>query len=372
MAANKDYYETLGVSKDASQEDIKKAYRNLAKKYHPDVNKEPDANEKFAAIQVAYDCLSEPEKRANYDRYGTEDPTQGAGFNGGQGFSGFGGFEDIFSSIFGGGARSQARSNGPARGRDIEQEVTISFEEAANGVRKEVKFARFDTCMKCGGTGAFSKNDIETCQRCKGSGRIVTITNTILGRMQSEQTCPECRGAGKKIKRVCPDCNGQGKVRVTKNIAVNIPAGIDNDQTLRVAGEGEAGVRGGSNGDLFVHITVRKHEIFERDGNNIILELPITFSQAALGDKLKVKTIYGEADLTIKPGTQNGERYTINGAGINNKITKRVGHQIVVIKVITPTSLTPKQKELFKELKDTDETKGNSFFDKIKKFFKGN
>ncbi len=371
MATNKDYYETLGVAKDASQEDIKKAYRNLAKKYHPDINKSPDANEKFAQIQVAYDCLSDPDKRANYDRFGTEDPTMNgsSGFSGASGFSGFGGFEDIFSSFFGGGTRRESRNSGPTRGGDIEVDTTITFEEACNGIRKEIKFARYESCTKCGGSGAYSASDIVTCTRCNGSGRIVTVQNTILGRMQSETVCPECRGRGKKIKRVCPDCNGNGRNRINKTIAVNIPAGIDNDQTLRVPGEGEAGLRGGSSGDLFVHITVKKHEYFTRQGNDIIAELPITFSQAALGDKVKVKTIYGETELNIKPGTQNGDRYTLTNQGINNKITKKVGHHFVIIKVVTPTNLTSKQKELFKELSSTDETKGNSIFDKVKKFF---
>ena len=370
MAAKQDYYETLGVSKDASQEDIKKAYRNLAKKYHPDINKAPDANEKFAAIQVAYDCLSDPEKRANYDRFGTEDPMNGAGAGGfSGGFSGFSGFEDIFSSFFGGGQR-ESRSSGPTRGRDIEQEVTISFEEACNGTKKEIKFARFDTCTKCGGSGAYSKNDISTCSRCNGRGRVVTVQNTFLGRMQSEQICPDCRGSGKKITRVCPDCSGNGRIRVSKIISVNIPAGIDNDQTLRIQGEGEAGLRGGGNGDLFVHITVRRHDYFTRQGNDVTVELPITFSQAALGAKVKVKTVYGESEITIKPGTQNGERYTLANQGINNKITKKVGNEFVVIKVVTPTNLTSKQKDLFKELSATDETKGSNIFEKFKNLFR--
>lgn len=367
MATNKNYYDILGVPKDASQDDIKKAYRSLAKKYHPDICKEPNANERFAEIQVAYDCLSDPEKRSNYDRFGAEDINQG--FGGAEGFSGFSGFEDIFSSFFGGGS-SSSRRNGPARGRDIEQEVSITFEEACYGVKKEIKFVRFDSCTKCGGTGAFSRDDIVTCTRCNGRGRVMTVQNTILGQMRSETDCPECRGNGKKIKKACPDCNGQGRKRVTKNINVNIPGGIDNDQTIRVAGEGEAGTRGGTSGDLFVHVTVKDHEFFVRDGNNILLELPITFSQAALGDVIDVKTIHGTVKLTIKPGTQTGDRYRLTDKGIENKITKKLGHQIVVIRVVTPTNLTSKQKELFKELSKTDETSGSSVFDRIKKFFK--
>ena len=369
MATKRDYYEVLGVPKDASQEDIKKAYRALAKKYHPDICKEANANERFAEIQVAYDCLSDPEKRSNYDRFGTEDVNQG--FGGGQGFdgfSGFSGFEDIFSSFFGGGGRST--KNGPQRGRDIEQDVTLTFEEACYGARKEIKFVRYDSCTKCGGTGAFSRSDISTCHRCNGRGRVVTVQNTILGQMRSEAECPECRGTGQKITKACPDCNGQGRRRIQKNIEVNIPAGIDNDQTIRVAGEGEAGTRGGSQGDLFVHVTVRDHEFFVRDGNNILFELPITFSQAALGDTIEVKTIHGPVKMIIKAGTQTGDKYRLTDKGIDNKITKKIGHQIVVVKVITPTNLTQKQKELFKELAATDETSGNKIFERIKKFFK--
>ncbi len=370
MATKKDYYEILGVPRDASQEDIKKAYRSLAKKYHPDVCKEANANERFAEIQVAYDCLSDPDKRANYDRFGTEDPQMGGfGGAGASGFGGFDGFDDIISSIFGGG-RSQQRRGGPSRGRDIEQDLVIDFIEACQGVKKEVKFTRFDTCTKCAGSGAYSQSDITTCSKCGGRGRVVVVANTLLGQMRTEQECPDCRGTGKKINRACPDCNGQGKVRVSKNIAINIPGGIDNDQTIRVANEGEAGNHGGTQGDLFVHIHVRNHEFFVREGNNIVIELPITFSQAALGASIEVQTLTGFVKMQIKPGTQNGDKYRLADKGINNQITKKVGHQIVVIKVVTPTNLSNKQKELFKELSETDETVGNSFFDKVKKFFK--
>ena len=367
MAEKRDYYEVLGISRDASQDDIKKAYRALAKKYHPDVCKEPDANEKFAEIQVAYDCLSDPEKRSNYDRFGSEDPQ---GF-GGNYQGGFGGFEDIFSSIFNGafgGQRSQSSSNG--RGRDIEQNVTISFEEACHGVKKEVKFARFDTCTKCAGSGAYSQNDVKTCPTCNGRGRVIRVQQTMFGQFRNESICTDCNGRGKKITKSCPDCSGQGRIRVNKIISVNIPAGINNDQTIKVRGEGEAGQLGAASGDLFVNISVKAHDFFVREGDNIILELPITFSQAALGDNIEVQTIDGAVNMTLKPGTQNGEKYRLSGKGIHNKITGNNGHQIVVIKVVTPTKLTEEQKELFRKLGKTDETAGNTIFDKIKKFFK--
>ncbi len=367
MATKRDYYEVLGVSKDASQEEIKKAYRTLAKKYHPDVSKEPNATEKFAEIQVAYDCLSDPEKRANYDRFGTEDM---AGFSSGQSEAGFG-FEDIFSNIFGGFGGTSSRSRSSARrGSDLQAEVTLTFEEAAFGVDKKINVTKLDTCSKCAGLGAESKNDISTCSRCNGRGTVVTQQRTILGVMRSETTCPECGGTGKKIKKVCSECGGSGRVRKTKVLNVKIPGGIADDQTIRLSGEGEAGVNGGSAGDLLIHVNVKKHEIFERDGNNILLDLPITFSQAALGATIEIKTLYGLVNLKIPAGIQCGTKLKLAGKGIDNKINGRKGDQIVTVNVITPTNLSTKQKEIFAELSNTDETKNNSIFDRIKKFFK--
>jgi molecular chaperone DnaJ len=371
MATKRDYYEVLGVARDASDEDIKRAYRNLAKKYHPDVCKEPDANEKFAEIQVAYDCLSDSEKRKMYDQYGTDDPQQAGGFggfNGGEGFSGFGGFEDIFSSIFGGGRRQDSSANRAQRGRDIQTSLTISFEEACFGVKKPVTLTKYDECPSCHGTGAQSPSDVKTCSRCNGRGRVVTRQQTAFGVFQSEGVCPTCGGTGKEILHKCSNCNGQGRVRVTKTLNVNIPAGIDSDQVIRVAGEGECGTMGGGNGDLHIQITVRPHEAFLRDGNNIILEMPITFSQAALGATIDVKTLTGMEKLTIPAGTQYGTKFKIANRGINNKITGKVGHEFVVVKVITPTNLSSEQKKLFTSLSSTDETNSN-FFDRVKRWF---
>jgi len=366
MATKRDYYEVLGVSRDASQEEIKKAYRTLAKKYHPDVSTDPNATEKFAEIQVAYDCLSDPDKKANYDRFGTEDM---AGFTGGQSGAGFG-FEDIFSNIFGGFGGSSRTRSASRRGSDLQSEVTITFEEAAFGVEKKINITKLDTCSKCAGLGAESKSDISTCTRCNGRGTIISQQNTILGMMRSETTCPDCGGSGKKIKKVCSECSGSGRVRKTKTLNIKIPAGIADDQTIRLSGEGEAGVKGGSSGDLLIHINVKKHEIFERDGNNILLDLPITFSQAALGATIEIKTLYGLVNLKVPSGIQSGTKLKLSGKGIDNKINGRKGDQIVTINVITPNNLTSKQKEIFTELSKTDETKNNNIFDKIKKFFK--
>ena len=366
--AERDYYEILGVNKTASDDEIKKAYRTLAKKYHPDVSKEPDAVEKFKEVQKAYDCLSDETKRKNYDQFGSEEPNPfgGGGFNGGFG-GGFGGFEDIFSSFFGGG-RSRRQSNGPTRGNDIRVNVNLTFEEAAFGVKKEIKIDRYEECTKCAGSGAESKNDIHTCNRCHGTGRVLTEQVTILGRIQSETTCPDCRGKGKIIDKVCSHCRGAGKTRKQAKINVTIPAGIDDEQTLRLSGQGEAGSNGGPAGDLFINISVAEHQIFERDGNDIYLELPVTFSQVALGCEIEVATIHGKVKMKIPAGTQTGTKFKLAGKGIQNQTSGRSGSQYVIIKVVTPTKLDANQKELFTKLSNTDETKGSTFFEKIKKF----
>lgn len=365
MATKRDYYEVLGVSRDASPEEIKKAYRTLAKKYHPDVSSDPNATEKFAEIQVAYDCLSDPDKKANYDRFGTEDMS---GFSGAGGAGGFG-FEDIFSNIFGGFGGSRSRQSTSQRGSDISETIMVSFEEAAFGTTKKIDLTKLDKCPKCKGQGAASKEDITTCSRCGGRGSVITQQNTFLGAIRTETTCPDCKGAGKKIKKACPECNGSGRTRISKKFDVKIPAGIMDDQTIRYSGEGEAGYRDGQNGDLLVRIRVKKHEIFERDGNNILLELPITFSQAALGANIDIETLHGSVSLKIPAGIQSGTKLKLAGKGINNSINGRKGDQIVTVVVVTPQNLSSKQKEIFAELSNTDETKNNNFFDKIKNFF---
>lgn len=371
MANKRDYYEVLGVSRDATQEEIKKAYRTLAKKYHPDVSTDPNATEKFAEIQVAYDCLSDPTKKENYDRFGSEDMNGYAGGAGAGGFGAdFGGFEDIFTSFFGGGARSSRSESTSKQGKDVYAEITITFEEAAFGVKKAIKVTKLDTCSQCDGTGARSKDDIVSCPKCKGSGRVVVDQQTLFGRFRTETSCPDCKGTGKKIKHVCEKCGGSGRIRNTKEINVNIPAGIDDEQTLRISGEGEAGINGGPKGDLLIKVNVKKHEVFVREGNDIYVELPLTFSQAALGTTIEVQTLSGLVALKIPAGTQTGTKFKMTGKGINSKINNRVGNQYVTVTVVTPTNLSNKQKEIFTELSETDETKGSKIFDKIKNFFK--
>lgn len=376
--AKRDYYEVLGVSKTASEDEIKKAYRTLAKKYHPDTSTEENAQEKFKEVQEAYENLKDPQKRAAYDQFGFQDQNSGfgQGFNGfSGGFSSFGGGSDFFEDIlnaFTGGGRSGSSNRGPSRGRDIQTSITITFEEAAFGCEKEIKLNKYETCSHCSGLGAESKNDIETCSKCHGTGRVYVEQNSIFGRVRTETACPTCGGKGKVIKKKCSVCNGEGRVRKTSTIKVKIPSGIDNGQGLRLNGYGDASPNGGSNGDLLVTVNVKQHDLFERDGLDIYLEMPITFSQAALGDSIKIPSLGGTETLKIPDGTQTGTKFRLANKGITQTRggVTRTGHMYVIVKVITPTKLNSEQKELFVKLGKTNE-KADSFFEKVKKFFKG-
>lgn len=371
--SKRDYYEVLGLSKGASKDEIKKAYRKLSKQYHPDINKEPGADEKFKEIAEAYEVLSDEQKRARYDQFGHEDPQ--AGFGGG-GFSGggFGGFEDIFSSFFGGGGRRQD-PNAPRKGDDLQFRMTVDFEEAVFGKETEIEIPTEEECETCHGTGAKPGTTPQTCSQCNGSGEINQAVDTPFGRMVNRRTCPSCRGAGKIIVDKCPTCRGAGKVQKTKKIKINIPAGVDDGQQLRVSGQGEPGINGGPAGDLYIVFSVRSHELFERDGDDIYYELKLTFPQAALGDEIEVPTVHGKVKLKIPAGTQSGAQFRIKDKGVKNVHGYGMGHQYVIVKVITPTKLTEKQKQLlrdFAELSgDIPEEQGSSLFDKIKKTFKG-
>lgn len=366
--AKRDYYEVLGISKTASNDEIKKAYRMLAKKYHPDVCKEPDAAEKFKEVQEAYDVLSDSGKRAQYDQYGHDGPQ--SNFGGDGGFGNFGGFEDIISSIFGGGGRRTSySSNGPSVGNDLRTNITISFEDAAFGCEKEILINKYETCPKCSGLGAESKNDIETCPRCRGRGRIITEQNSFFGRVQSEVACPNCGGKGKIIKKKCSECGGSGRIKKQSKIKVKIPSGIEDGQGLRLSGYGEAGPNGGMNGDLYINVTVKEHEIFERDGMNIYLEMPITFSQAALGASIDIPTLYGDVSLKIPAGTQTGTKFKLTGKGIKSSRSGSTGNQYVIVKVVTPSKLSQEQKDILTKLSKTDE-KNEGIFDKLRNFFK--
>ncbi len=365
--AKRDYYEVLGVDKQANDDEIKKAYRSLAKKYHPDVSKEPNAAEKFKEVQEAYDCLSDPQKREQYNQFGHEGPNMGSGFGGFDFGGGFGGFEDIFSSFFGGGGRSSSQT-GPVRGKSLKATVTLSFEEAAFGIEKELVVTKNETCHDCSGTGAESKDDVEVCKKCHGNGKVYVEQTTLFGRVRSESVCPECQGKGKKIKNKCNTCHGEGRVRKTSTIKYRIPSGVEDGQTLTLPGKGEAGLNGGLYGDLYINVRVQEHEIFVRDGLDIYLEMPVTFSQVALGDTLEVPTLTGKAALKIPAGTQTGTKFKLSGKGITNGRTNFTGNQYVIVNIITPTKLSSEQKDIFEKLKNTNESSSN-VFSRIKKFF---
>ena len=373
MAENKrDYYEVLGVSKTASEDEIKKAYRGLAKKYHPDMNPgDKDAEVKFKEVNEAYAVLSDSDKRSKYDRFGHDafDPTSGGGGFGG--FGGFGGadfdFGDIFSSFFGGGTSSRSRANMPVEGDDVATRVSVSFEEAAFGCKKEVNFARIESCPDCNGSGG---TDVEKCSDCNGTGRINVRQQTMLGYMQTQRPCTKCSGKGKIIKNPCKNCNGKGRIKINKKLEVNIPAGIDNRQNIILRGQGCAGINGGPSGDLIIEVTVRPDRIFEREGNNIYCEVPITFAEAALGAEIDVPVLGGGTEkFKIPEGTQSGTNFTLKNKGIPDINTKRKGDVILTVAVETPKNLNSKQKELLsafaESLGENNAAKKQSFFKKL-------
>lgn len=370
--AKRDYYEVLGLTKGASEDEIKKAYRQLAKKYHPDINKEPGAEEKFKEINEAYDTLSDPDKKARYDQFGFEDPTGGAGFGGagGAGFGGFGGFEDIINSFFGGGRR--ASSTSPRQGADIEKKMSITFEEAVYGCKKKIRLTVDDECTHCGGTGAASKNDIKTCPKCGGRGRVLVRQQTIFGTTQVETACPDCGGRGKIITKKCPECGGKGRIRKTKDVEITIPAGMQTGMTLRMEGYGESGYNGGPNGDLYISFICGEHPNFKRDGLDIILTIPLSFSQAALGDTIEVPTIDGNVALKIPAGTQPGTKLRLRGRGTQNPKNKNGarGDQYVICNVVVPTSLSSDEKKLIEELSNLEKKEKKSPWEKFKSLFK--
>ncbi len=369
MPDNKDYYAILGVSKTASQDEIKKAYRTLAKKYHPDINKEPGAEEKFKEINEAYETLSDEQKRAQYDRFGSAGP-QGFGSAGGfGGFSGgFGGFEDIFNSFFGGGRTRQ--TNQARQGEDLEKQMNITFEEAVYGTTKKIRVSVDEPCTACGGSGAYSKNDIHTCPDCHGTGYILRRQQTIFGMTQTQSVCPRCHGTGKEITKKCDVCNGTGHVRKVKDIELKIPEGIQSGMSLRLEGCGGAGQNGGPNGDLYITINVLPHKTFKRENNDIYLEVPISFTQAALGDQIEVPTLWEAEKVKIPAGTQSGTVFKIRGKGVKNPKGIGRGDQYVTVKVITPTNLSKEEIELFKSLDQVEKKEKKSAWDNFKEGFK--
>ena len=389
MADNKrDYYEVLGVSKDAGADDIKKAYRKLAMKYHPDRNPgDKTAEEKFKEVNEANDVLSDPEKRKRYDQFGFAgvDPNYGAGQGGygggfGGGFGGAGGVDlgDIFGDLFGGGfggfgGSSRANPNAPRKGHDIQASVILTFEEAAHGCTKKVTLNRQQTCPDCNGSGCEPGSSPETCTQCNGRGYVVTQQRTPFGVMQSQQPCPHCGGRGTIIKNPCKTCRGTGKTSARKTLEVKIPAGIDDDQNIALRGQGDAGTNGGPAGDVIVHVTVKTDNVFERDGYDVYVRVPITYSQAVLGAEIEVPTVDGKVAQKIPEGTQSGTKFRLRGQGIQYLNGRGRGDQYVIVDVEIPKKLNRTQREALNafedSLKDDNYEKRKGFFKNLKDRF---
>ncbi len=349
MPTKRDYYEILGVGRDATDDDIKRAFRRLAKQYHPDANPgDSTASDKFKEIGEAYAVLSDPEKRQVYDRYGHNAPQGGFGD-----FTGFGGFSDIFEEFFGFGTRSAAR-RGPQPGAHLKYNLSISFEEAVFGVEKELEIPRLETCPHCRGSGAEPGTTPVRCPQCHGSGEVRRVQQSIFGSFVNVVTCPRCEGEGEIVSTPCSNCRGQKRVQITRKINVAIPPGVDDGTQIRLTGEGEAGMRGGPSGNLYVVVGVRKHPLFRREGNNLLLDLPIDMVQAALGDEVTVPTLDGsEAKLTIPPGTPYGKTFRIKEQGVPQLRRNGRGDLLVTVQVTIPQNLNEKQKSLLRELART-------------------
>ena len=380
MADKRDYYEVLGVSKDASSDDLKKAYRKLAKQYHPDMNPgDKTAETKFKEVNEAYEVLNDPAKRQRYDQFGHAgvDPSYGGG-GAGYGGGGFGGFDvgDIFESFFGGGfsgfgGSSRTRNpNGPIRGNDINVTLGLSFMEAAKGCKQQIQVQRLEKCDVCGGSGAKSGTTAETCTECGGTGQVKVSQRTPIGVIQTTRTCSKCSGKGKVIKEPCPDCRGMGRVRHTRTLEVSVPAGIDDGQTFVLRGQGDQGVNGGPSGDVNIMVTLRPDTLFERDGFDVWCYIPITFSQAVLGDEITVPTIDGKVKYTVPEGTQSGTVFRLRNKGIQYVNGRGRGDQYVKVNIEVPRNLTGKQKEALRKFEELSTEKNyekrRSFFDKLK------
>ena len=384
MAEKRDYYEVLGIGKIATDAEIKSAYRKLAKKYHPDLNPgDKEAEEKFKEVNEANDVLSDPQKRQRYDQFGFAgvDPNYAAANGGGAGGfgGGFGGVDlgDIFGDIFGGGfgggfsgfggGSSTRTANAPRKGHDIQASVILTFEEAAHGCSKKITINRQDTCPDCGGTGAAKGTSPETCPDCGGRGYVVTQQRTPFGVMQSQQPCSHCGGRGTIIRNPCKTCRGTGKTAARKSLEINIPAGIDDDQNIALRGQGDAGSNGGPAGDVIVHVTVKADPMFERDGYDVTIHVPITFSQAVLGDDVEVPTVDGRIVQHIPEGTQSGTKFRLRGQGIQYLNGRGRGDQYVIVDVEIPKKVTRAQREALKAFEDSMKEDN---YEKRKGFFK--
>lgn len=367
MASSKSYYDILGVSKEATDAEIKSAFRKLAKQYHPDLNKEPGAEEKFKEIGEAYSVLSDPEKRKQYDQFGHEAYTNGAAQGGfGGGFSGFSAedidlssiFDDIFGgSIFGNRSRGSSK-NRPTKGEDSLVKVNLSFEEAVFGCKKTISLDLNTTCDSCDGKGGHGE---ETCSTCKGRGRVVQQQRTMFGVFQTEATCPTCNGSGRTFKETCKKCNGRGHIQKNKEIEITVPEGVDTGHQLRITGKGAAGYNGGPNGDIYIEFNVKEHPLFERKENDVYINVPLTVTEATLGCKKEIPTLTGNVVLDIEAGSQPGDQLRLRGKGIKDPMRNKKGDLYVVLDVVIPTKLDRNQKELFKELSTTDLATDSTF-----------
>ena len=386
MAGKKDYYEVLGVTKNSTDDEIKKAYRKLARQYHPDLNRDDPkkAEEKMKEINEAYDVLKDKEKRAQYDQFGFVDPNAGYGRGGTGGFDmndifsnmggaeGFG-FGDIFEQFFGGGARARQK-RGPQRGADLKYDLRITFEEAAFGKKMTIKVPRMETCEECGGNGAKKGTKPDECPDCHGTGMRQTTTRTPFGMISNSRPCERCHGTGQIVKNPCEHCHGEGKIKVTRDIEINVPKGVDDGQRLRIQNGGQAGELGGTPGDLYVYIKIKPHKIFTRQDTNVYCEIPISFVQATLGAKIDAPTIDGKVELTVPEGTQSGTVLRIRGKGIPYLHGEGRGDEFVKIKVLTPKNLSARQRKLLLDFESGGSDSQNnpekkSFFDKLKDLF---
>ena len=374
--AQEDYYDVLGVSRDASDKEINSAYRKLAKKYHPDINHEPGAEEKYKKINEAYEVLHDQQKRAQYDQFGSAGVNGQGGFGGGAGqgygdFSGFGDFSDIFGDIFGNGARQQhVDPTAPTRGEDLDYTLTIDFMDAITGKKTQVSYTRSETCSTCQGSGAEKGTHPTTCDKCQGTGYMTITQQSLVGVVRRQTTCDKCHGRGVIIEHPCQTCHGNGVVDGKNTIEVNIPAGIDNGQQLRYEGQGEAGKNGGPYGDLYISYRIKPSKEFERSGNTIYTTVPISFAQATLGDEINVKTVHGEKKLKIPAGTQPNKKFTIHGEGVPYLRGNGNGDQVTTVQVQIPKSINEKQREVLVEFVKagggsiTPQEKG--FFERLK------
>lgn len=356
----RDYYEVLGVSKTASDDEIKSAFRKMAKKYHPDINKSPDAPEKFKEAQEAYSVLSDPSKRAQYDQYGHAAFQGGAGGAGGFDFSGFD-FSDIFGDLFGGSSFFGGKSSSSTRarkGNDSILRINLTFEEAVFGCKKTININTSESCVECNGKGG---HDESVCPTCHGSGSVTAEQRTLFGTFMTKTTCTTCQGSGRTFKETCKKCRGTGRIKVNKDLEVKIPAGVNTGNQLRLSGKGEAGVNGGPNGDVYLEFNVKEHPLFVRDDNDIYLTLPLTITEAILGCKKDIPTIYGTVTLTVPEGSETNDKQRLKGKGVEDVNTGRKGDMYVVLKIITPKKLSRDQKKLLEQLSKTDLESGNEF-----------